>query len=1776
MQMKRICSMILVLTLLFQVLPVQALAEAVLALPSASELAAARELTGLAEDAPGYHAGMSVSSAMNAMQLSGWLDELLDNEMYSLQSAYQNIQTTLERMRIEDPNYYGIMTDTDNNRQYPQRIEKLYHQSEELREELAFYSHRLVEQSYVIDSMMERLTSDAYSPSAQAHAARKLKNAVTTIREIRDTVVQKAAGWQSQIDTWMSVLRGDYIGEDQGTFVESSWVYLVMEWNPIIAQAQVSASAISPKGTTLLERLSPVRSALAETKQDVSLSVVNQKNFVVTVKQGSIPVQLAEVFARQGDKVLTGTQLQKGVYSFNVSDFQMNDDGNINLTLNVSSPFCRSIRLNQLCVKKGQILTFSLKKDDGSPYVLEATLDDNDIFHNQYGIYYSTYNDWERSINVTVTGVEERAYYCALEYTDASGGERVRTEAQRLLPNAQTATFRGKWNQLLKPGEQLVILLSSSPSLEQAERFPCMLTVQRGAVDKPFFDTTYAFSSAFNPMGSGFLSFTLPTTPNMPKFISGSVLTLDLPFSQHMPRVAINMDGSFSFSAGYQYASLNPNDTVDANGEKVARWKTQDQRDLDRSQKEAVEQSSKNRYLANAGAMWDGCKSKPVRFLGKANASVSVFMYLYGRYQHDDEGYGSIKAKGGMGVSFTFNTEIMQTIGPLFVNVGLTASLATTIQIGMTLDTYWPKGGLLELGKLKLDDDLSGITLLLRLQVDISVGLGIKGLLSASVHGYGYISVLLELLGQDKAYVTVGARVGFYVLVQVFWVKWKITLYDLGKEAILYTNKKQTASHSMLRILEPFLPNAVAESSGDAQEGTSLTPASYPKLEIGNNAQAVLSNVAMADDNAQLLTLNGETYVFYLEIKDNPGETDDGTHVKWMNLDNPTMTGDFTHILRRHAISDLIDYDFTVDKVAYQKVNPASNAPGEMGVLCVLATPSMKSVYTELEDGEKLEMQEPSRTVVYYIGFTGQANGDRSMNEEFFGSDDLDGTTRNKTYVEPTITLFSCMDKQSSNMDRTAYYYVDISALPMEQESAGRQGIYRLHIQSRQKVCYERGYVRTYEEKKTYENFLYAAPDGMKCYQVQSGFSELFGRETDRFGVVSEFATQMDSVYALVCDKDSPLVGETQLVHHARSTPTYLLDKGRIRYFKVLTGEVQDQKQTDMLLYLVEEESQGKTQCRLKGLRVENELWDKTAAGYLYMSGIVLTDYDVIIPASSFDITTINGTTYLYWLEAMEPDNAADARRYRICGVIYDQIADRMSDDFVLAEFVPKHSDDEPQKIMLTESGKGYYLVNRGEGNSATSTLYSFPFQYVPSLELKKVVLADTLVSAGSYNDLVFTITNDGNTAISAYELTLALLENGTSTTVQTIRADLVSPNLSYSQTQQGTVNGEQSIYRMEDAVESLVQSQWHIQRKLRKYNASGSSYTETEHAQSAANGQLLPGMTAAFKTSLWIPANWEGKKQVRLQLTRWSTGSGWTGGVRVAANGPDDEIVYELQSDGTMVRVQERNSMLLRAQPENSLYVRTQAAAENISLNTAIHDIELDYRLYRDAEDVPWISLVITDEAATMEPIRLYAQVYPDDSEEPMYVALPYYDRSVSFGGTHSIDLPVSALLDGQSCHTLRIAVYGIGVEERDDADNEILLVLNENILPLMFALQPQDRIALEGETITLSVEPAGGVTPYTYQWQVAGQDGQWTDVEDGTADTLRVGPVTKDMQGWRYRCQVTDHYLTKSCSSEAKLTIMEVAQTGDDSCIELYLAAGVCALLALLLLCRKKRQYE
>ncbi|WP_187274027.1 S-layer homology domain-containing protein [Paenibacillus sp. N3.4] len=80
----------------------------------------------------------------------------------------------------------------------------------------------------------------------------------------------------------------------------------------------------------------------------------------------------------------------------------------------------------------------------------------------------------------------------------------------------------------------------------------------------------------------------------------------------------------------------------------------------------------------------------------------------------------------------------------------------------------------------------------------------------------------------------------------------------------------------------------------------------------------------------------------------------------------------------------------------------------------------------------------------------------------------------------------------------------------------------------------------------------------------------------------------------------------------------------------------------------------------------------------------------------------------------------------------------------------------------------------------------------------------------------------------------------------------------------------------------------------------------------------------------------------------------------------------------------------------------------------------------------------------------------------------------------------------------------------------------------PLTVAKQPQNAAKREGFTATYTVTMSGGTRPYSYQWQVSKDNGvTWSNVTSGTGiNTVAytTGPITADMDGYKYRSKVTD----------------------------------------------------
>ena len=100
--MKKWIAAMLILLMLPQVLPLNALAAAGHVL-TADELAAAYALTGLgnsgAQSNSAYHKGMKPNTTWNAMQVSDWLDEMLDTYLFSVEDILSRASIKLVKLR---------------------------------------------------------------------------------------------------------------------------------------------------------------------------------------------------------------------------------------------------------------------------------------------------------------------------------------------------------------------------------------------------------------------------------------------------------------------------------------------------------------------------------------------------------------------------------------------------------------------------------------------------------------------------------------------------------------------------------------------------------------------------------------------------------------------------------------------------------------------------------------------------------------------------------------------------------------------------------------------------------------------------------------------------------------------------------------------------------------------------------------------------------------------------------------------------------------------------------------------------------------------------------------------------------------------------------------------------------------------------------------------------------------------------------------------------------------------------------------------------------------------------------------------------------------------------------------------------------------------------------------------------------------------------------------------------------------------------------------------
>ena len=222
--MKRLLCAILMLVLLIQAMPLNALAAAGHVLTE-EKLAAAYALTGFGDSGvqgnAAYHKGMKPSTTWNAMQVSDWLDEMLDTYMFSVEDILFRASNKLVKLHEEDPAGYQRFTEDSDNAEAIAYMQQMYVDAEAQREEMRYQQDRINEQAGIIAELGRRLSEqdDALTDSDRVRLSAKIEAATADLQAARQEVADNADQWGINIELWQQVLDPAFEGQADEEFV---------------------------------------------------------------------------------------------------------------------------------------------------------------------------------------------------------------------------------------------------------------------------------------------------------------------------------------------------------------------------------------------------------------------------------------------------------------------------------------------------------------------------------------------------------------------------------------------------------------------------------------------------------------------------------------------------------------------------------------------------------------------------------------------------------------------------------------------------------------------------------------------------------------------------------------------------------------------------------------------------------------------------------------------------------------------------------------------------------------------------------------------------------------------------------------------------------------------------------------------------------------------------------------------------------------------------------------------------------------------------------------------------------------------------------------------------------------------------------------------------------------------------------------------------------------------------------------------------------------------
>ena len=1805
--MKKMLSALLLIVMLCQVLPFDALA-AVGRVLTDDELARAYALTGFGENEGQYHNGMRPNASWNAAQLIHYLEDRLSKDIYNLGDTLSRADYAVAELEQTDPAAYREYMESGAD----DAVQHLRVEAEALRQEMRYYKTRLEESAGLIAELSHMMQDDGDSmfDSEKVRYSARIEEAVRNLTADRQTVAENIDAWEAKANQLRNYIQeGPYGSDEDDLYVGDILGELFKAEEPVHNTAKVTAVTAS---STRLSRLA-ADAGLATNDVDFTIDVMTEHQVGISlcreenkkrVPVTDVTVQVKDIL-KSGASWIKGDINEQGNVIFESNKFTTDEYDCVRLALKIDGGNkYRSILIDDLDLDLGvpyEIVMETLDASSngagktanasGKPYLVSAEFGSKDILYSNYDMLYSPVNNYDFEIKVVAANILGSPDMTMTWYENDGSFSKLKKCTATAKPQAGNVyIFKGPWKQRFSPNanddaHRPTFSFDGANAMKKTSR----LISNRGAADQPINEGTGAGGGVFGKVlgqGMGF-------STDIPLGGDHKIhLGLNLPFTEYLPRMNISPDGSITMWIGSDVLS-------DLVKEAKANWQSKDLKTLRRAEEKLQKNTALADYKAKMALNYNYTKVRKLKFIAEASINFGVFAVARGSWNLDSDD-PDVKTKLislTVGAGFLMNCEYSWgwqfTVGPVPVEVTFSLGLSVGFGIDLQLDLCWVNNQF-QNWKFQI---IKEIDISIGIYFSAQLGVGIKGFLEAYVKFSANLNVMVRLSIQDKqpSGFTVTYGCALTVGATVFFIDFSYTWNFLHGQ--LYPKVEAN-------LLDHYM-NA-EDNASEPEEAAHQDPQDYSKLKP--DMAVLLDRIPDARDNVKYLVVEGHTYAFFLSrVQGFDGKPH--WRLSWKREGDNTV-----HSMQDVFSADGWDSRYFRFKDSWKEYSAKDDYSFDVVSDEGLVFVAVLNAGSFDEHGlPKPRNQVIYNSELYALILEPDASGNLSYN---LSVKDANGSNRwagqmSIGYTRPEINV--------------TFRYADV--IWKGNKADKTVDLYEFYIQT-DSVSYDQGLVleRTFWYSHTgISHLLDTYSTGQVACSMGSGYRRSKVTST-MCGALRP--TNDDLVYdpvlpfVALCEPANGGDGDRVIEYfdwkmnnhqlYVENEKAVALAKGDITDFRVTTSPVEGGVVSTIFYVERETNNSGDAQYRLKGLYIDPirgtppKSMDETCDMEL---DVTQYDYDVTMHTNNFQLGYIGAAPYLYWWNASPKVDDTDSVVWRIWAVAYDAASNTMSDAFVVAQFeLPKtHVKAEtgekdydmiPTRVELTSANKGFIAAIAEEKAKDESvprvSYYSFTENLKGLVSMTTAIPQHTLVKAGNYEDVDLGIMNEGNVAVAAFDVEMREVDkNGAEgSLVQTVHVNCHEPeksSITMANNTKPILTGKEVAHRAEDFDFSPRQRDFihktetvTYKMKVGKTFEIGNPEVTSDDARHLTSDLVMPGSLADIMASFKIPGNWSGQKKLRLRVVRESVDSNWlrtmANAAGLASNADDgsEPVLLEYKLD------RERNVMVLQRPAvsnaavenaiESGIFANEVEAGDPVDLMVHVQDIDVDHRVYAGWDGQDWLSFSVKNHAATGDQLKLTCAVYVDDAEEPYYLNLPYYKQATSTRRTQTFCAPLSALVDDVNLHQqARLVISAVGVEESAWINNEFTVNL-AGANPLRFVRQPEDVVAQEGEDVAFTVEVTGGVKPYACQWQVWDpKHEKWVDLPGFTDPTLSRKDIEKKWDGARFRCVVTDAEGTQIISREVTLTVRKGVDTGDNSNLPLYLAVALGA-LALLWFMRRR----